>query len=626
MKISKVMKTIVLATLILLLGTSAATAQDANPENIVVVNIDPSSITWAPLIGDVASMTLTITGPNGYYSHQDFGGQATISSNGLADGAYLYEVVLSPGYSSNLAADETSRGLGVFPIQPRTQSGGFTVLNGSFVSSGVEGGPNDVVHADDLIVQGSFCIGLDCINGESFGFDTIRLKENNTRIKFDDTSVGAFPANDWTIVANDSASGGTSFLGFEDVTGAKFPFKVIAGAPTDSLFVSSSGNVGVGTGAPVLDIHIATSDTPGVRLEQNGSGGFVPQTWDIAGNEANFFIRDITGGSRLPFRIRPGAPTSSIDIAASGNVGIGTASPAYDLDVANTGAQANLAVRQTDGATLKFVANATQGTIGTENNFPVDFLVNGASKMTLNTNGNLGIGTTSPDYHLQIERTGVNTTIAVTRVDGGITGAITKLQSNTNKGFIGTENDFPLGFLVNNVNKMTLATNGNLTILGSANATAFNVSSDRNIKENFLAINQESVLERLASLPISTWNFIDDDSNALHMGPMAQDFHAAFGLGEDDKHISTLDADGVAFAAIQELNKRNEALNSENAILRNQVDELAERVSALETGELLGGQSGNLLIVLLVCLNLGMISWMVWSTRRGSVTEITRKK
>ena len=62
-----------------------------------------------------------------------------------------------------------------------------------------------------------------------------------------------------------------------------------------------------------------------MRLEQNNSGGFTAQTWDVAGNEANFFVRDVTGGSRLPFRIRPGAPTSSIDINASGNVGIGTA-------------------------------------------------------------------------------------------------------------------------------------------------------------------------------------------------------------------------------------------------------------------------------------------------------------
>ena len=91
--------------------------------------------------------------------------------------------------------------------------------------------------------------------------------------------------------------------------------------------MSNTGNVGLGTSTPVLDLHIATGNTPALRLEQNASNGFTAQTWDIVGNDANFFVRDVTGGSRLPFRIRPGAPTSSIDIAASGNVGIGTGHP-----------------------------------------------------------------------------------------------------------------------------------------------------------------------------------------------------------------------------------------------------------------------------------------------------------
>jgi hypothetical protein len=91
---------------------------------------------------------------------------------------------------------------------------------------------------DELIVQGSACIGLDCVNNESFGFDTIRLKENNTRIKFDDTSVSAgFPANDWQLTANDSATGGSSKFSIEDITGSKVPFTVTAGAPTNSIFV-----------------------------------------------------------------------------------------------------------------------------------------------------------------------------------------------------------------------------------------------------------------------------------------------------------------------------------------------------------------------------------------------------
>jgi hypothetical protein len=186
----------------------------------------------------------------------------------------------------------------------------------------------DTVIPDDLIVQGSACVGLDCVDGESFGFDTIRLKENNTRIKFDDTSTSpGFPDNDWQLTANDSASGGLNKFSIENITAATVPFTVLGPAPTNSLFVADTGKVGLRTAAPLLDIHISTGDTPAQRFEQTGGSGFTPQTWDIGANEANFFVRDLTGGSRLPFRIRPGAPTSSIDINAAGNVGVGTASP-----------------------------------------------------------------------------------------------------------------------------------------------------------------------------------------------------------------------------------------------------------------------------------------------------------
>lgn len=195
----------------------------------------------------------------------------------------------------------------------------------------------DQVIPDDLIVQGSTCIGADCVNGESFGFDTLRLKENNTRIKFQDTSTAAgFPNNSWTLIANDSAFGGRNYFGIEDSTAGRLIFGVSAGAPASSLWVNSLGNVGLGTDNPLLKLHLSSADTPAIRLQQTNAGGFSPQVWDIGGNEANFFIRDTTGGNRLPFRIRPGAPTSSIDIAANGYVGFGTASPTAQLHTTGT--------------------------------------------------------------------------------------------------------------------------------------------------------------------------------------------------------------------------------------------------------------------------------------------------
>lgn len=77
--------------------------------------------------------------------------------------------------------------------------------------------------------------------------------------------------------------------------------------------------------------------------------------------------------------------------------------------------------------------------------------------------------------------------------------------------------------------------------------------SDRNSKENLAPVEARTVLERLRALPISTWNFKAQDEAIRHMGPMAQDFHALFGLGPAQTTIDTIDADGVALAAIQGL-------------------------------------------------------------------------
>ena len=273
----------------------------------------------------------------------------------------------------------------------------------------------DQVIPDDLIVQGSACIGLDCVNNESFGFDTIRLKENNTRISFNDTSTGAgFPTNDWTIRANSSASGGASFLAFVDRGASEngdevgtIVFEVDAGAPANALKVASTGKVGLRTSTPVLDLHIATSDTPAHRLEQTSAGGFTAQTWDIAGNEANFFVRDVTGGSRLPFRIRPGAPTSSIDISATGNVGFSTASPSNQITVNGPGGVTQ-GIRITDSTAAKSFLIRGDGTnfvTGTESANAYLFFSNSVERMRLNSSGSLGIGTPSPTALLSVNGT-----------------------------------------------------------------------------------------------------------------------------------------------------------------------------------------------------------------------------
>ena len=106
--------------------------------------------------------------------------------------------------------------------------------------------------------------------------------------------------------------------------------------------------------------------------------------------------------------------------------------------------------------------------------------------------------------------------------------------------------------------------------------------SDRNRKENFLSLNGEDVLSRLRAVPVSTWNYKTQDGSIRHMGPMAQDFYQAFGLGESNLLINTVDIDGVNMAAIQALEVRSTAQQARIAQLEAQNAELAARLARIE--------------------------------------------
>jgi len=367
------MKVRFVSALILAVLVALPSIADERSGPVGRMTVSAASVDWQSA-GGFDRLVLIVSTPDGNTITREFQGNrasfraADLAPRVVAEGTYLFELraipKISPEVKERLAAARAAdddaavakikaeAGIG----EPVVQAGAFSIHNGSFVTDSVEApyngpktpkatssnavpgklnpAPNDVVTADDEIIQGSLCVGLDCVVNESFGFDTIRLKENNTRIKFQDTSTSTgFPNVNWQLTANDSNSGGANKFSIDDITNSKTPFTVTAAAPTNSIFVASSGKVGFGNNNPGLNLHITATDTPAIRQEQTNGGGFTAQTWDIGANEANWFVRDLTGGSRLPLRIRPGAPTSSIDISATGLVGVGTASPAARLHV-----------------------------------------------------------------------------------------------------------------------------------------------------------------------------------------------------------------------------------------------------------------------------------------------------
>ncbi len=106
--------------------------------------------------------------------------------------------------------------------------------------------------------------------------------------------------------------------------------------------------------------------------------------------------------------------------------------------------------------------------------------------------------------------------------------------------------------------------------------------SDRNAKADFEAIDKRELLDRLANMPITTWRYKTQDASMRHIGPVAQDFHAAFGVGEDDKHITMIDADGVALGAIQGLHELLKEKDAQIAALKDRNAKLEARFAAME--------------------------------------------
>ena len=306
----------------------------------------------------------------------------------------------------------------------------------------------DIIHADDVIIDFSLCVGIDCVNGENFGSDTIRLDENNLRIHFEDSSASAsFPDNDWRFIFNGQNNGDPEYFAVQDASAGRNPFTIEAAAPANTLYVEADGDVGIKTMNPVVDIHVIEGNTPTLRLEQDGSDGFNAQTWDVAGNEANFFVRDVTNGSDISFKILPNPGTNKLVIGPNG-VGIGKTNPSVMLDV-----------------------------------------------------------------------------------------------------------------------------NGDATISGNVS-----MGSSRAFKEDLGTVDSTELLAVLAELPIHTWRYKTESEEIRHIGPMAEDFYHAFGFSNDPSHISIVDANGIALAAVQELHTQLEAKDKEIAALMQRLDALEEKL------------------------------------------------
>lgn len=220
------------------------------------------------------------------------------------------------------------------------------------------------------------------------------------------------------------------------------------------LWAAATAPSDPGTGEVWLD----TSVTPNKLKRYNGTG------WDTIGEVTGADVLNLLG-------------------TTTANVGIGTTSPAVQLEVETTGENAALRVERTDGATAEIMAKDDGITMGSRENHDLILVTNNDPKLTIDTAGNVGIGTSSPAYPLELETTGGNAAIVAERTDG----ASAYISGTDAHGAVGTATNHDLKLLTNSNVRMTVDTSGNLGI-GTANpGSKLEVNGDAQISGKIMS-------------------------------------------------------------------------------------------------------------------------------------------
>ena len=339
------------------------------------------------------------------------------------------------------------------------------------------------------------------------------------------------------------------------------------GSPTNALVVNNDGNVGIGNSNPteLLDVGgnirmggnlICPPYIAGQKLNLfNATYGIGVQTgtlyfrtggtfaWHYGGVHSDGYADPGEGGARLMLLNYAGnlwvsnliesslltVGQDKLVVAAGGGVGIGTTTPHAKLDVAGDATFSGNMRIGGSGA-----IPSARLWIGDGTKSEVLFLDGQNAKMRL-------VADNSGQVYIQAGSDYISGSTADI-VFGGLNGYPNNVVFKSN----------------GNVGIGTLTPQAKLDVAGKVNCTVLELTSDRHQKTGFAPVDNQTILDQVARLSITTWRYTNEPT-VQHIGPVAQDFKAAFNVGSDDKHIATVDADGVLFAAVQGLNQKLEA-------------------------------------------------------------------
>jgi hypothetical protein len=362
----------------------------------------------------------------------------------------------------------------------------------------------------------------------------------------------------WELKGNAGTDPASTFLGTTD------------GKPL--VIQPGSGNVGIGTTSPDtrLNINSNAPDAPAVLVISDKNADTRVGLWSGFGSgehsPAIIYTHDLTFGIGQDFSTGQDF-SEAVRITHGGSIGIGTPNPSSKVEIfaqdglAVTGFQPFITLRDANAGNARSCMQCIDGDIGL---IPNSFLDGGGVAMVLKTgSGNLGIGVGAPDSKLHV--------VGDVQV---VANAPKPAFAVYQWGLAGTSDImFGRSSLEEAVFRVT----------NRADVLARNISRacDMNVKDNFSCVSTREILEKLAGMPIQEWSYKTDPTSVRHIGPTSQDFQAAFELnGDDETNIASVDAQGIALAAIQGL---NEKLNAENAQLRTSLADLERRLAALES-------------------------------------------
>lgn len=342
---------------------------------------------------------------------------------------------------------------------------------------------------------------------------------------------------------------------------------------------NAAGGIGVkgssasASGIGVLGTHTATSGTsPAVKGETNSTSGGAVAVQGIVKpfNSGNMSVGVWGINQGLGFNgygvkgSHSGAGTGVYGTASDGGTG-----------VAGTGGSAGVGGFSESGSGMIGTSNSG---IGVEGYSGSNYGVSGYSSSSRGVYGNSANG-----YGVQGNSTGgtgvVGSSNGAEPTGSGRTGVYGVTSGTGNNGVWGYGRGDATGVAGTSETGYAGYFEGDVRVTGTINPT-----SDRAAKTGLRLVNGREILRHLVEMPIQTWSYRSDRLAARHVGPTAQDFAAAFGLGRDDKTIATVDADGVALAAIQGLYQQNQELAQEVRTLRTELQQLKRTVKQQKKG------------------------------------------